>query len=65
MLDVNYISVFKNQENNHSQEDNRLYFLLKALLGFSCISTVDLKLTFSVCWSMWVKIHLVLQGGLN
>ena len=21
MLDVNYISVFKNQENNHSQED--------------------------------------------
>ena len=46
MLDVNYISVFKNQENNHSQEDNRLYFLLKALLGFSCLSTIDLKLLF-------------------
>lgn len=48
MLDVSYISDFKNQENNHSQEDNRLYFLLKALLGFSYISTIDLKLLFSM-----------------
>ena len=36
----------KNQEDNQSREDNLLYFPLRALLLFSCISALHLKFFF-------------------